>query len=109
MTTIPNATVLITGGAGFVGANLAVQLSKRHPEWAITAFDNLYRRGSEMNLPRLEAAGVEFVRGDVRDLDEIEANLEHFDADGTVAASGRVTRLVEVGRRMLEKRQRATA
>ncbi len=43
------------------------------------------------------------------DLDEIEANLERFDADGTVAASGRVTRLAEVGQRMLEKRQRATA
>ena len=71
--------VLITGGAGFVGANLAVELSERHPGWAITAFDNLYRRGSEMNLPRLEAAGVKFVKGDVRDLDELEA-LPRVDA-----------------------------
>ena len=29
--------------------------------------DNLYRRGSELNPPRLEKAGVQFHRGDVRD------------------------------------------
>jgi CDP-paratose 2-epimerase len=59
--------VLITGGAGFVGSNLAVSLAKRHPEWELVALDNLYRRGSELNLPRLEEAGVEFVEGDVRE------------------------------------------
>jgi CDP-paratose 2-epimerase len=59
--------LLITGGAGFVGSNLAVSLASRHPEWEILAFDSLYRRGSELNLPRLAEAGVEFVRGDVRE------------------------------------------
>ena len=65
--------VLITGGAGFVGSNLAVSLASRHPDWEIVAFDNLYRRGSELNLPRLEAAGVEFVEGDVRDPEGLAA------------------------------------
>ena len=37
------------------------------------AADNLYRRGSELNLPRLEAAGVEFVRADVRNPDDLDA------------------------------------
>ena len=60
------SSLLITGGAGFVGSNLAVSLATRHSDWEILALDNLYRRGSELNLARLEAAGVEFVRGDVR-------------------------------------------
>jgi CDP-paratose 2-epimerase len=60
-------TVLITGGAGFVGANLAVSLRGRHPEWELVAVDNLHRPGSELNLPRLDEAGVAFVEADVRD------------------------------------------
>ena len=63
--------LLITGGAGFVGSNLAVSLAARHPEWEIVVLDNLYRRGSELNLPRLEEAGVEFVRGDVREPEDL--------------------------------------
>jgi CDP-paratose 2-epimerase len=64
--------LLITGGAGFVGSNLAVSLATRHPEWEILVLDNLYRRGSELNLPRLEEAGVEFVKGDVREPDDLK-------------------------------------
>lgn len=62
---------MITGGAGFVGSNLAVSLAARHPEWEIVVLDNLYRRGSELNLPRLQEAGVEFVRGDVREPEDL--------------------------------------
>jgi CDP-paratose 2-epimerase len=58
--------LLITGGAGFVGANLALNFRRRYPDLKVTAFDNLKRRGGELNLPRLRAAGVEFVHGDVR-------------------------------------------
>jgi CDP-paratose 2-epimerase len=64
--------LLVTGGAGFVGSNLAVSLAARHPEWEILALDNLYRRGSELNLPRLEGAGVEFVKGDVREPEDLQ-------------------------------------
>ena len=59
--------ILITGGAGFVGGNLAVQLAERHSDWEITALDNLHRSGSELNLPRLREAGVSFVEADVRE------------------------------------------
>jgi CDP-paratose 2-epimerase len=68
--------VLITGGAGFVGANVAVALAQRHPDWEVVALDNLHRRGSELNLPRLDEAGVSFLRADVRNragLDEVGA------------------------------------
>src|SRR3954471_18214240 len=65
--------VLVTGGSGFVGASLCIGLAERHPDWSITAFDNLKRRGSELNLPRLRAAGVRFVHGDVRSPGDLEA------------------------------------
>jgi CDP-paratose 2-epimerase len=65
--------VLVTGGAGFVGANIALSLAERHPDWEIVALDNLKRRGSELNLPRLREAGVAFVHGDVRNLDDLQA------------------------------------
>ena len=65
--------LLITGGAGFVGGNLGVSLAGRHPDWEIVAFDNLMRRGSELNLPRLREAGVEFVHGDVREPADLAA------------------------------------
>jgi CDP-paratose 2-epimerase len=74
--------ILITGGAGFVGANLGISLAARHPDWEVVAYDNLYRRGSQLNLPRLEKAGVRFVKGDVRSpgelmgIDSIDALIE---------------------------------
>jgi CDP-paratose 2-epimerase len=58
--------VLVTGGAGFVGSNLACALTARHPDWEVVALDSLRRRGSELTLARLRAAGVAFVHGDVR-------------------------------------------
>jgi CDP-paratose 2-epimerase len=60
--------ILITGGAGFVGSSLAFRLRQKFPDAAIVCLDNLYRRGSELNVPRLQKAGIEFHRGDVRDL-----------------------------------------
>jgi CDP-paratose 2-epimerase len=60
--------ILITGGAGFVGSNLALHLRDvLDPSVELIAMDNLYRRGSELNVPRLVSAGVRFHRGDVRD------------------------------------------
>jgi CDP-paratose 2-epimerase len=59
--------VLVTGGCGFVGASISLALASRNPDWELVAFDNLRRRGSELNLPRLRLAGVDFVHGDVRD------------------------------------------
>jgi CDP-paratose 2-epimerase len=59
--------ILITGGAGFVGSNLAITLHRELTAAEIVCMDNLYRRGSELNQPRLQRAGVQFHLGDVRD------------------------------------------
>ncbi|MBS1675747.1 MAG: NAD-dependent epimerase/dehydratase family protein [Actinobacteria bacterium] len=71
--------LLITGGAGFVGSNLAVQLAKRHPDLEVMVLDSLYRRGSELNLPRLQGAGIEVVRGDIRNPEDL-VRLPKIDA-----------------------------
>ena len=63
--------VLITGGAGFIGSTLALSLAERHPDWQLVACDNLYRRGSELNLGRLKRAGVEFMHADVRHREDL--------------------------------------
>jgi CDP-paratose 2-epimerase len=59
-------TWLVTGGAGFVGSSLAIRLKRDHADTHVVALDNLKRRGSELNVERLRANGVEFVHGDVR-------------------------------------------
>jgi len=86
--------VLVTGGAGFVGAHLSIGLAGRHPDWEVAALDNLYRRGSELNVPRLEAAGVRFVQGDVRDL---AALLELGTIDALVECSAEPSALMGLG------------
>lgn len=63
--------VLVTGGAGFVGSNLAVLLAERC-DYSVTALDNLRRRGSELALGRLRSAGAKFVHGDVRNAEDFE-------------------------------------
>lgn len=66
-------TILITGGAGFVGASFAVGLRKLTADARVVALDNLKRRGSELNLPRLREAGVEFHHGDIRNPEDVDA------------------------------------
>ncbi len=63
--------ILITGGAGFVGSNLALKLKQDFPGSKITVLDNLKRRGSELSLKRLKAAGIEFVHGDIRNREDL--------------------------------------
>jgi CDP-paratose 2-epimerase len=64
--------LLITGGAGFVGSNLAMAFREARPDVTVTVLDSLKRRGSELNLPRLKAAGIEFRHGDIRSIDDFD-------------------------------------
>jgi CDP-paratose 2-epimerase len=68
--------ILITGGCGFVGSNLAVLFKQYYTFSEVYCLDNLSRRGSEVNLQKVLASGAKFVHGDVRiktDFDRIPA------------------------------------
>ena len=71
--------ILVTGGAGFVGSNLAIPLKSRFPGARVTSLDNLRRRGSELNLLRLAEAGVEFAHGDIRNAEDLAIPGRAFD------------------------------
>ncbi|HEV7126972.1 MAG TPA: NAD-dependent epimerase/dehydratase family protein [Ktedonobacterales bacterium] len=72
-------TILITGGAGFVGSNLAIWLKSRYPATHIIAADNLRRGGSETNLPRLREHGIEFVHCDIRNPEDLRLERRPID------------------------------
>ena len=64
---------LVTGGAGFIGCNLAATLVARG--WRVTVLDDLSRPGSEGNLGWLRSrtdGSIDFVAGDVRDARTVE-------------------------------------
>ncbi|MDD5747830.1 MAG: NAD-dependent epimerase/dehydratase family protein [Actinomycetota bacterium] len=65
-------TMLVTGGAGFVGSNLAISFKKSRPGSRVIAFDNLKRRGSELNINRLKDNDVRFVHGDIRNPEDLK-------------------------------------
>lgn len=66
-------TILITGGAGFVGSSLARLFKAENSNNRIICLDNLKRRGSELNLPHLKDLGIEFLHGDIRIHSDIDA------------------------------------
>ncbi len=72
-------SIFITGGAGFVGSNLAKSYRNQYPDRRIVLFDNLKRRGSELNLPEFKKLGIEFVHGDVRSTDDLASVEGNFD------------------------------
>lgn len=72
-------TFLVTGGAGFVGSHIALSLKARFENADVKVLDNLLRRGSEQNIPLLEAHGIKFFHGDVRIREDLE-NVGHFDS-----------------------------
>lgn len=68
------STVLIAGGAGFVGANLALYLNDKGHK--ISILDNLVRRGSELNLSAFKEHEISFQHGDIRNKEDIAGNYD---------------------------------
>lgn len=81
--------VLVTGGAGFVGATLVRQLVEAG--YVVRVYDN-YTTGSAEHLAGVD---VEQVRGDVRDAPALEAALAGMDSIVHLAAAGSVVKSVE--------------
>lgn len=72
--------ILITGGAGFIGCNLADFFLKKGCR--VTIFDNLSRKGTEKNLEWLRSnhkTGLDFVEGDIRDFSSVMSTVEDKD------------------------------
>ncbi|NEO32399.1 MAG: NAD-dependent epimerase/dehydratase family protein [Symploca sp. SIO3C6] len=67
--------ILVLGGAGFIGSSLAIGLKKLHSNWQIICLDNLRRRGSELNLPRLKNWGIQFLHGDIRSSSDLDPGV----------------------------------
>ncbi|OGE18268.1 hypothetical protein A2769_00045 [Candidatus Daviesbacteria bacterium RIFCSPHIGHO2_01_FULL_37_27] len=64
--------ILITGGAGFIGTNVAeYYLSKKHP---VTLYDNFSRKGTIENAEFLSSnfRNIQIIKGDVRDFNKVK-------------------------------------
>jgi dTDP-glucose 4,6-dehydratase len=60
--------ILITGGAGFIGANFVHHVARAHPDWEIVVLDKLTYAGRKENLAPVERhPGFSFVQGDIAD------------------------------------------
>jgi len=76
-------TVLVTGGAGFIGSNFIHMLVELRPDWRVVNFDVLTYAGNLENLTAVEAhPGYSFVRGDIRSPDDVTRVFEQACAEG---------------------------
>jgi dTDP-glucose 4,6-dehydratase len=75
-------TILVTGGAGFIGSNFVHRWRREHPDDFILVLDKLTYAADPGQLQGLE--GVELVQGDIQDRERVAGLLER----------GRVRKLV---------------
>ncbi len=90
--------ILITGGAGFIGANFVHLYAKKHPENKIVVLDKLTYAGNLENLTALEQSpNYKFVQGDISNLPFILKlfKKEKFDVVVNFAAETHVDKSIE--------------
>ncbi|QLC34855.1 NAD-dependent epimerase/dehydratase family protein (plasmid) [Halarchaeum sp. CBA1220] len=87
MDTLTDATVLVTGGAGFIGSHLVEAFA---PENDVRVFDD-FSNGARANLPD----GVAVIDGDVRDADALAEAMDGVDVVFHEAAIVSVSRSVD--------------
>lgn len=81
--------LLITGGCGFLGSNLAAHALTQGIDLCV--FDNLYRHGSQSNLQWLRNQGAfEFVHGDIRSANDVQRVIARVKPDTIFHLAGQV-------------------
>lgn len=71
------STFLVTGAAGFIGANFVKQLAAEHPEHKIVVLDALTYCGNIKSIAaEIDSGVLDFVHGDIADTDLVTALLE---------------------------------
>ncbi len=79
------ATILITGGCGFIGSNFARYWLDEHPDDRLVNYDLLTYAGNPANLAAFQGdSRYSFVRGDIADADAVAAALEEHRPDFVV-------------------------
>lgn len=90
-------TILITGGAGFIGSHVVRLFVEKYPEYKIVNLDKLTYAGNLNNLKDIEnKPNYEFVKGDIVDADFIQKLFEERKFDGVIhlAAESHVDRSI---------------
>lgn len=81
--------ILIFGGSGFIGTNIALEAIKQGH--SVVIFDSLIRKDSEENLYKADA---QYIRGDIRNLEDFE-RIPKVDAIINLAANPGITWSIE--------------
>ena len=91
-------TILITGGAGFIGSHLVRLMVNKYVDYNIVNLDKLTYAGNLANLTDIEdKPNYEFVKGDIVDADFINQLFTDYNFDAVIhlAAESHVDRSIE--------------
>ena len=91
-------TILITGGAGFIGSHVVRRFVKNYPDYQIINLDKLTYAGNLANLEDIEKApNYTFVKGDICDFELLCSLFERYRIDGVLhlAAESHVDRSIK--------------